>query len=110
MQQKLEMAKFDGFFTVSYGQSRNQDFAKVGAFFEAWNNSEQTWLKLSSVLNQIETFFCPKSGDLKKKKVFTENQRVFLPKIRWSPKKKGLHVHWGPLPLVDIISGCYFRL
>ena len=53
---------------------------------------------------KFKGFFRPKSGDLQKskKKVFakietdfsTEIQRFFPPKIRWSPKKKGLRQNW----------------
>ena len=81
-------------------QSRSQDFAK-GGFFLKLETIERTWLILSSVLSQIETFFWPKSGDLqKKKKEGFSAQNQVIP-----PPKKGLHVHWDPLLLVDIISG-----
>ena len=83
-------------------QSRSQDFAKGGgAFLKLETILNEVDSNYHQVLNQIETFFCPKSGDLKKKglrrnserfpvqnqviskkKVFAEIQSVFLSKIR----------------------------
>ena len=68
----------------------------------------ENWDEISRKARKFKGFFRPKSGGLqkKKKKVFAEIeaeflaqiQRFFLPKIRWSSKKKkkkGLRRNWG---------------
>ena len=98
---------------------------KGGAFWEAWNNSEQTWLNYHQSQIRLRRFSA-QNALISKKKVHNEIHSVFLPKIRWSPKKKrsspkfraffcpksadlkkkkGLHVHWSPLSLVELTWG-----
>ena len=72
----------------------------------------ENWDEICRKVRKFKGFFRPKSDGLQKKKKRSssilrlnfrsksEIQRFFLPKIRWSPKKKkkkkkGLHRFWG---------------
>ena len=60
-----------------------------GAFLRGGNNSKRTGPKFSSVLNQTETVFLSKSGDLKKKRRSSPKlKRFFRPELSDLKKKK----------------------
>ena len=51
---------------------------KRGGFLKEWENCKQPWPEFSLFIRKLRRIFRPKS----------ENQTLFQPKNRWSPKKK----------------------
>ena len=87
----------------------------------------ENWYEISRKARKFKGFFRPKSGGFQKKKkkkkrsspilrlLFrpkSEIQTFFPPKIRWSPKKKGLHPIWdsffGPYRKSKRLRGAVF--
>ena len=58
-----------------------------GKLLQPWPNA----FGMRKYFSGNHVFPSPKSSEDQKKKVFTENWRVFVPEIKWRPKKKGLH-------------------
>ena len=70
-----------------HSQVRSQEFTLGGAVSGAGNSMKRCWSRFWSVFTQMQSVFLPKIRWSPKKKVFAETQSVFLPKIGWSQKK-----------------------
>ena len=77
-----------------YGQCLNRKILHGGTLLQPWPNAFGMRKYFSG--NYVIPF--PKSsGDQTKKKVFTENWRVFLPEFKWKQKKKSFSPQFGTI-------------
>ena len=84
---------------VTSNQARSKEFALGGGCFGGWKQHQTILTQILIGLHldwvgfsiQIQVIPPPK------KKIFTAIETVFLSKVKWSLKKKGLHPGWNPL-------------
>ena len=77
------------------------------AVLEAGNNIKRSCPRFSLVFTQIESVFMPKFRWSPKKKSSPKLRLFFCSNVDDLKKKRGLHLRWDPVSLVHIISGSW---